>query len=420
MAGATDGSASSTTLPLSVTEAVRVVLAHARPQPVLRVPLGDAVGHILAADVRASIPLPPWTNAAMDGYAVRADDVRPARPEAPVSLRVVSAIAAGDTAAHPLQPGEAARIFTGAPIPAGADSVVRQEDTDRSGASVSIRDGRDAGQNVRRQGADLAVGDLALPRGTIIGPHQLALLASLAVTHPLVHRRPRVGVLGTGDEVIGLDHPEEILASRRLGNSNGPAIEALVRESGGVAVSLGLVGDDPVAIRERIAGATDVDLVLTAGGVSVGDHDHLRSVLLSLGAALLFTRVRVRPGGPTSCGVLPDGRLWIGLPGNPVSALVTFELFARPAIRAMMGDPAPLRPRFRVILTEAIRRNPTLDMWLRATFTRPDDDGLPHAHLTGPQGSGMLTSVARSQGLIEVPAGEGALPGGSTASALAW
>lgn len=420
MVGATDDGPPSTTQPLSVNEAARAVRAHARPQPVLRVPLVDAVGHILAADVTAPIPLPPWTNAGMDGYAVRAEDVRTARPDAPVSLRVVSAIAAGDTAARPLQPGEAARIFTGAPIPAGADSVVRQEDSDRGSETVSIRDGRDAGQNVRLQGADLALGDLALPRGTIIGPHQLALLASLAVTHPMVHRRPRVGVLGTGDEVIGLDHPEDILSSRRLGNSNGPAIEALVRESGGVAVSLGLVGDDPVAIRERIAGAADVDLVLTAGGVSVGDHDHLRSVMLSLGATLLFTRVRVRPGGPTSCGVLPDGRLWIGLPGNPVSAMVTFELFARPAIRTMMGDPSPLRPRFRVILEEDIRRNPTLDMWLRATFTRPNDDGLPHAQLTGPQGSGMLTSVARSHGLIEVPAGDGPLVAGSTAIALAW
>ena len=420
MADATDHDEPVVAPPLSVEAAVGVVLSHVRPQPALRVPLLDAVGHILAEDVTAAIPLPPWTNAAMDGYAVRADDIRGARGDAPVSLCVVSSIAAGGAPARAVGPGEAARIFTGAPIPDGADSVVRQEDTDRGEVTVSVRDGRDAGLNVRRQGNDLATGALALPRGTIIGPHQLALLASLAVTHPMVHRRPRIGVLGTGDEVIGLDHPEEILSGRRLGNSNGPALESLVRESGGVAVSLGLVGDDPAAIRERLQGAADVDLLLTAGGVSVGDHDHLRSVVVSLGATLCFTRVLVRPGGPTSCGVLPDGRLWIGLPGNPVSAMVTYELFARPAIRAMMGDPSPERRRFRVRLEESVRRNPTLAMWQRARFSWPDDSGVPHARLTGPQGSGALTSVARSDGLVEVPAGEGTLAAGAMATALAW
>ena len=406
--------------PLSVTEAVEVVLSHARPQPVLRVPLVDSIGHFLAEDVTAAIPLPPWTNAAMDGYAVHAEDVREARSDAPVSLRVVSAIAAGAEVSGALQRGEAARIFTGAPVPAGADTVVRQEDTDRGREVVIVHDSRDAGHNVRTKGNDLAAGDLALPRGTAIGPHQLALLASLAVTHPMVHRRPRVGVLGTGDEVIGLDHPEEILSGRRLGNSNGPAIEALVAESGGVPVSLGLVGDDPAAIRDRLLGATNVDLLLTAGGVSVGDHDHLRGVLESLGAKLHFTRVAVRPGGPTSCGVLPDGRLWIGLPGNPVSAMVTYELFARPAIRAMMGDPSPQRPRLRVLLDERVDRNPNLVMWLRAMFTWPDASGVAHARLTGPQGSGALTSVARSQGLVEIPPGGGSLDAGSMATALAW
>jgi molybdopterin molybdotransferase len=420
VADAIDGGEGLTIPPLSVAEAVGVVLSHTKPQPVLRVPLVDAVGHILAEEVVAPIPLPPWTNAAMDGYAVRADDIREARSDAPVSLRVVSAIAAGDAVARALQPGEAARIFTGAPVPAGADSVVRQEDTDRGRDTVRICNGRDAGHNIRLEGTDLAAGDLALPRGTTIGPHQLALLASLGVTHPLVHRRPRVAVLGTGDEVVDLDHPEEIVSRRRLGNSNGPAIEALVRESGGVAVSLGLVGDDPSAIRERLLAAGDADLLITAGGVSVGDHDHLRRVLASLGATLHFTRVQVRPGGPTSCGVLPDGRLWIGLPGNPVSAMVTYELFARPVIRAMMGDPSPERQRFRVRLEESVHRNPRLAMWLRVRFTRPDDSGVMSARLTGPQGSGALTSVARSQGLIEIPAGEGSLVMGSMVTAIAW
>lgn len=408
------------TTPLSVAEASRAILAQVRPQPTLRVPLVDAIGHLLATDVLAPIALPPWTNSAMDGYAVRAGDIRGASGDAPVLLRVIGAIAAGGEAARPLGPGEAVRIFTGAPVPGGADSVVRQEDTDHGAEQVEVRSARDAGRNIRQAGADLSAGDLALAAGTPIGPHQLALLASLGVTLPLVHRKPRIGVLGTGDEIIGLDHPEEILSGRKLGNVNGPTIEALVREAGGVAVSLGLVGDDPVAIRERLAGASDVDLLITAGGVSVGDHDHLRRVIASLGATMLFTRVAMRPGGPTSSAVLPDRRLWIGLPGNPVSAMVTYELFARPAIRAMLGDAAPERRRMRVTIAEAIHREPRLAMWLRATFTQSDDAGLPVARLTGPQGSGMLTSLARAHGLIEIPPGVGSLPSGSTVTALAW
>lgn len=408
------------TTPLSVAEASRAILAQVRPQPALRVPLVDAIGHLLATDVHAPIDLPPWTNSAMDGYAVRAGDIRGANSDAPVLLRVIGAIAAGGDSGRSLGLGEAIRIFTGAPVPPGADSVVRQEDTDRGAAQVEVRSARDAGRNIRHAGTDLAAGDLALAAGTPIGPHQLALLASLGVTLPLVHRKPRIGVLGTGDEIIGLDHPEEILSSRKLGNVNGPTIEALVRETGGVAVSLGIVGDDPAAIRQRLVDASDVDLLITAGGVSVGDHDHLRPVIASLGATMLFTRVAMRPGGPASSAVLPDGRLWIGLPGNPVSAMVTYELFARPALRAMLGDATPERARMRVTIAETIRQEPRLAMWLRATFHHEGESGLAVARLTGPQGSGMLTSLARSHGLIEIPPGEGSLPSGSTVTALAW
>lgn len=402
----------------SAGEAARDIVAVVPVQPPLRIPLIDSVGHVLAEDLTASIDLPPWTNAAMDGYAVRAKDIRGARHDAPVHLRVIGAIPAGAIPDRALRTGEAMRIYTGAPLPADADSVIRQEDTDRGADYVTVFDDRDAGANVRRAGGDLARGAPALPSGTVIGPHQLALLAALAVTHPMVHRRPRVGILATGDEVVSLDHPEEILASRRLADVNSPALAALVQQAGGVAVPLGLSPDDPAELQRVVLAADDVDLLITAGGVSVGDHDHVRSVMAACGVTTSFDRVRIRPGGPTTFGRFPPGRPWLALPGNPVSAMVTFELFGRPAVRAMSGHRDPFRPVTQVVLADDARRDPVLDQYLRCTFDAPEDGRMARATLTGPQGSGMLMSMARADGLVLVPAGEGAALAG--AMARAW
>lgn len=401
----------------SAGEAARDIVAVVPVQPPLRIPLIDSVGHVLAEDLTASIDLPPWTNAAMDGYAVRAKDIRGARRDAPVHLRVIGAIPAGAVPDRALRTGEAMRIYTGAPLPADADSVIRQEDTDRGAEYVTVFDDRDAGANVRRVGGDLARGAPALSSGTIIGPHQLALLAALAVTHPMVHRRPRVGILATGDEVVSLDHPEEILAARRLADVNSPALAALVQQAGGVAVPLGLSPDDPAELQRVVLAADDVDLLITAGGVSVGDHDHVRSVMAACGVTTSFDRVRIRPGGPTTFGRFPPGRPWLALPGNPVSAMVTFELFGRPAVRAMSGHRDPFRPATQVVLADDVRRDPVLDQYLRCTFDAPEDGRMATATLTGPQGSGMLMSMARADGLVLVPAGEGAALAGSMARA---
>ena len=395
----------------SVAEAGRAIVASVAVQPHLRVPLADALGHVLAEDMMAPIPLPPWTNAAMDGFAVRADDVRGASTAVPVRLRVVDVVAAGDQLRHALQQGEAVRVYTGAPVPEGADSVIRQEDSDRGAVEVAITNDRDAGANLRPAGGDLARGALALAAGTVIGPHQLALLAALAVAHPLVVRRPRVGILAGGDELVTLDRREEILSGERLSDVNGPALLALVQQAGGVPVSLGLVRDDPVALRATVEAAQDVDLLITAGGVSVGDRDYVREVMAALGVRLVVQRVKIRPGGPTAFGVLPDGRGWLALPGNPVSAMVTFELFGRPAIRKMAGHAHVYRRMMRVVLDDAVRRDPVLDLYLRVVLTWPDDGGMPHARLTGPQGSGMLTSMAKADALLVVKAGNGAVGG---------
>jgi molybdopterin molybdotransferase len=403
---------------LSATEAANEIVAAVAVQPSLRVPLADARGHVLAEDVFASIPLPPWTNSAMDGYAVRGDDVRGATPEAPMQLRVVDAVRAGEFPRRSLGTGEAVRVFTGAPVPLGADTVVRQEDTDRGMTMVAIHRDRDAGANVRLSGADLAHGALALGAGASLGAHQLAVLAALGVAHPMVHRLPRIAVLATGDEIVSIDHPEDILAARKLADVNGPVLAALVHEAGGVAVSLGIVRDDPAELQERLNASDDFDMLITVGGVSVGDHDHVRDALAARGARTRFDRVRVRPGGPTVFGLLPDRRPWLGLPGNPVSAMVTFELFGRPAIRAMAGHRDPFRVVLRAILGADAKQDATLDQFVRCTFSPSAREGLPMARLTGPQGSGMLMSIVHADGLAIIPAGNATIPAGSMVDAL--
>ncbi len=402
---------------VTVDEATERLLAAVKPQPPLRMPLDDAHGHVLAEAVTASIPLPPWTNSAMDGYAVRAADLAGASSRAPVTLRLVGASVAGGATPAPLGRGEALRIFTGAPVPDGADVVVRQEDCRVDGDAVAIAGVRTAGHNVRAAGGDLAAGAVALAAGTVLGPGQVALLAALGVSHPLVHRRPRVGILATGDELVAIDHADEVLSGRRLGDANGPALAAAVIAAGGTPVRLGIVPDRPEAIRDAIAAAPDVDLVVTAGGVSVGDRDYLHAVAAGLGVVERFSRVRMRPGGPTTFGSFPDGRGWLGLPGNPVSAMVAFRLFGRPAIRAMSGHRPPLEPRITVVMDDIVGRDASLELFVRVVLAG-GGDGVPRARLTGPQGSGMLTSIARADALAVVAPGEGALEAGSPTPAL--
>jgi molybdopterin molybdotransferase len=403
---------------VSVEEAARDIVAAVAVQPSLRMPLLDACGHVLRHDVLAAVALPPWTNAGMDGYAIRADDLHGASPTTPVRLHVIDSIAAGTVTTRSLGAGEAARIFTGAPLPPGADSVIRQEDTAREGATITILSDRDARANVRHAGGDLALGALALGAGTVLGPHQIALLAALAVAHPVVHRRPRVGILTSGDELVSLEHPDEILAARKQADVNTPALAALVQQAGGIAVPLGIARDNRQELHRLIEAADDIDLLITAGGVSVGDHDHIRAVMVAREVHTIFDRVRVRPGGPTAFGTFPDGRPWLALPGNPVSAMVTFELFGRPAIRRMAGYRNPFRRPMRAMLHDAVRPDATLDQYLRVSFTGDAGGGLPVAALTGAQGSGMLMSLARADGLVIIPAGHDVVPARSSVAAV--
>lgn len=403
------------TPPLAAAEAACRILEEVRRQPALRMPLDDALDAVLAEDVVSPLDIPAWTNSAMDGYATRGEDVRGASEERPVTLRVVEHLPAGRFPTRSIGPGECARIFTGAPLPEGADTVIRQEDTDQGDRVVTIVRDRDVGVNIRRAGEDIRKGRTVLGAGSELGPAQLGVLASLAVANPLVYRQPRVAILGSGDEIVDVDQPEEILSGRKIASSNTHTLMALVRRAGAEPVNLGIARDTPESLREHLTRALDADLLVTTAGISVGEHDYLRAVLDEIGAEQRFWKLRMRPGAPVGFGLL-HGIPWVGLPGNPVSTMVTFELFVRPAIRRMAGHSLPFRRTVPVRAAEPIHLRPRLQHFLRAVVT-DGADGL-EARLTGPQGSGILTSMILANALLVVPEGQLETPAGAMLRAL--
>ena len=386
---------------LTVPEAVREISEGIRPREIERVPLLDVLGRVLATNAIAPYTLPQWDNSAMDGYAVRAADIEAATADHPVALPVLGTVAAGAFADRHVGAGEAMRIMTGAPIPEGADTVIRVEDTDGGIERVTIRNARDARKNIRPRGEDFREGTVVVPAGTPLGAAQLGVLASLGYRDVDAHRRPVVAIAGSGDELVDLDRFDEVIAGKKIVGSNRYTLDALVRQSGGIPKHLGNALDTPGSLRAVLEQSRGCDLLVTSAGASVGEFDYTRQVLESLGADLKFWRVRMRPGAPLGFGTL-DGMPWIGLPGNPVSAMVTFELFARPVIRRMLGHSRLYRRPLSAVLEEPVSTGARLMHFLRA-ITRVRDDGLLAVRLTGPQGSGILTSMSQANALLVVP-----------------
>jgi molybdopterin molybdotransferase len=385
---------------LTPTEAASQIISEIRPLPVVCIPLLDALDCVLANDVRSPIDLPAWDNSAMDGYAVRSADFKAAG--AAVELRVVEYLPAGKFPTKALGPGECARIFTGAPLPQGADGVIRQEDaTPLEGDRVRVDQTRDLGKNLRHRGEDIRKESVVLARGTPLGPAQLGMLASIGESEVFVHRRPRVSFFGSGDEIADLDERDAILRGRKIASSNTYTLQAMIRRAGAEPVNLGIARDDPADLRVRVKAAFTSDLLVTSAGVSVGEHDYVRQVLDEVRATPKFWKIGMRPGAPVGFGVI--GALpWIGLPGNPVSTMVTFELFVRPAIRKMLGHTNLFRRTVNVTVAEPIELGPRLRHFLRAVVSE-DADGSRTARLAGPQGSGILTSMAKANALLIVP-----------------
>lgn len=403
--------------PPTVDEAIRRLLSGPLPLRAAPTPLRGALGRVLGEDQFAPFPLPQWTNAAMDGYAVRAEDVRGASATTPVVLPVIAEIVAGAEATRRLGPREAMRIFTGGRVPVGADSVIRQEDSDRGMERVTIVSARDAGRNVREAGSDIASGALVLARGTRIGPGEISLLTALTLQDPPLHAAPRVAILSTGDEVAPPGEVTAVRAGVRLADSNSPTLAALVTLAGGTPIILGPIRDDPAALAAAVRGAGEVDLILTVGGVSVGDHDHVPAVMQGLGAELLFRRALLRPGGPTTAARLPDGRLWIGLPGNPVSAMVTFTLFAHPVIRQLSGE-TPGSHQRRVRLGSPVSGHATLELFVRVSALPAAPDGVLVVEPTGGVGSARMLTMRGARFLVRIPAGSGEVEAGTLLDAI--
>jgi len=369
-------------------------------------PIRDAVGLVTAADVVAAEAVPPFANTAMDGYAVRAADTDGAGPEDPVRLEVAGELPAGQAPAQPVEEGEAIRIMTGAPMPDGADAVVMVEYTERDGDAVRVMHAAKPGDHVRAAGGDLTPGDLVFPAGTVLGPAHVGVLASLGDQEVEVVSRARVGVLSTGDELVerGPLHPGQIR------DSNRPMLLALVAGAGADAVNLGLARDDEKIITRTLEDAlATCDAVITSGGVSVGDFDYVKAALDRLGG-LQSRQVAIKPAKPLAFGVV-EGTPVFGLPGNPVSSLVSFELFARPALLTMMGHRARFRPEVTATAEEAMPRKPDGKLHLDRVRVRAEGDSYVAAR-TGNQASNVLSATAVANGFALLPDGDGVPEGG--------
>ena len=383
-------------------EAQRLVLERVRPLPTERVPLELAAGRVLAEAARAAVDLPPFPSSAMDGFAVRAGDV-------PGTLPVAARIAAGRPAPRALAPGEAMAIATGGVVPEGADAVIPVEYVVEHDNEVEFPAAGVVGANVRPRGGDLRAGDEVVPAGTRLGPAQLGALAAAGVADVDCGAIPRAAVVATGTE---LRRPGEPLGPGEVYEANGLILETQLRSAGASVERLAAVADDEDAHREAIARGLEHDVLVTSGGVSVGPHDLVRRVESELGVEEVFWRVAVKPGKPVSFGVR-ERTLVFGLPGNPVSSLVTFELFVRPCVLALQGAADPL-PRFEPgTLAAAVKRNPARDELVRARRNpRPDGAAAELEPVVG-QESHMIARSAVADVLVLIPRGEGGLEAGS-------
>ncbi|KJE20325.1 molybdopterin molybdochelatase [Frankia torreyi] len=402
----------------TVDEHLERILAEVAPTRPRRAGLEQAHGCVLAADVRATVALPSFDNSAMDGYAVRAADVAAATEDAPTVLPVVGDIPAGPGTPAPLEPGTAVRIMTGAPLPRGADAVVQLEWTDGGRESVAVRRPAARGLHIRRAGEDVTPGALVLPAGTVIGSAQIGLLAAVNVARPPVHPRPRVAVLSTGTELVEVGSR---LGAGQIVDSNSHGIAAAAREAGAVVRRLTGVPDEPDAFAKALHGVLgDVDAVVTTGGVSVGAYDVVKEVLTGTGS-VRFDQVAMQPGKPQGFGLV-EGVPIFALPGNPVSALVSFELFVRPALRRMRGLTATGLPRIVVTVGTALRSPSGRRSFVRVGLDRLGENGRPGpatvARPAGGQGSHQLTSLAGAQALLVIPEDVTEVPVGSRLPAL--
>ncbi|MEE8494599.1 MAG: gephyrin-like molybdotransferase Glp [Nitrospirales bacterium] len=388
-------------------EAQKTVLDAAHPLGLEKVGLLEALGRVLGEDIVAARDNPPWDNSAMDGFAVRWEDIKQEHAVTKlVELMVIEDVQAGTVATKSVGPGQAIRIMTGAAVPKGADTVVKIEETEPSGDKVRIFKQVERGGNIRPQGEDVKKGDTIIAKGTQIRSAESGMLAILAKSFVLAYQRPRVAILSTGDELADLD---ERFDEDKIINSNSYGIAAAVQEAGGIPILLGIAKDHPAALKEKIAHGLNADILVLSGGVSMGDSDFTKAVFKDLGAEINLWKLAIRPGQPLAFGKI-QGRLAFGLPGNPVSSMVTFEQLVRPAMLKMGGHRSYRRQVVQAVFQEKLAKRTDLRYFLRGVLRR--QNGVLTVRTTGDQGSGILTSMVKANGLIDVPEGvEGLNPG---------
>jgi molybdopterin molybdotransferase len=382
---------------ISLEAALSQILAAIRPLGMEKVNLLDALGRVIGEDIVASRPVPPKDNSAMDGYALRSEDIYGASRERPVVLNVIEDIPAGAIPQKRVGQGQAARIMTGAPVPEGADAVTRMEDTEKDAQTVRIFVEVPAGQDIRLAGEDVRPGETVISRGDMIRPAEIGMLAALGRAFISVHQKPLVAILATGNELVDVDEnpsPWQIISS------NSYALAAQVLDCGAIPLQIGIAKDTREDLTAKLKSALRADLIISSGGVSVGDYDLVKDIMKEVGNRMQFWQVAMRPGKPLAFGAM-DGVPLFGLPGNPVSSMVSFEQFVRPSILKMMGHRNLFRRTIQAVLTESIDKKKGTRHFIRARITF--EDGRYRAVSTGEQGSGILKSMVQANGLIVLP-----------------
>jgi len=382
---------------ISLEEALRQILDTIHPLGLEKIHILDALGRVIGEDILAPRPIPPKNNSAMDGYAIRCEDTRDTSQERPVILEVIEDIPAGSIPRKVVGSGQATRIMTGAPIPEGANAVMRMEDTEKNGRMVKIFVEATEGQDIRLAGEDVRQGEEVISRGCMIRPAEIGMMAALGRSFISVYQKPLVAVLATGDELVDVDEnpsPWQIISS------NSYAIAAQILDCGAIPLQIGIAKDTREDLTAKLKSALRADLIISSGGVSVGDYDLVKDIMKEVGNRMQFWQVAMRPGKPLAFGAMNDVPLF-GLPGNPVSSMVSFEQFVRPSLLKMMGHQNLFRRTVKALLKEAIIKKKGTRHFIRAHITF--ENGQYQALTTGEQGSGILKSMVKANGLIVLP-----------------
>ena len=382
---------------ISVEEALDKILPHIDPLGSEKVSILEALGRVIAEDIYATRDIPPLDNSGMDGYAVRSEDTRDAGQNDPVRLEVIEDLPAGFISTRTVGRGEAIRIMTGAPIPRGADTIIPVEYTKKEDSFVAIFKGVSPGENIRRAGEDVKKGERVISSGDLIRPAEVGMLASLGRSFVSVYQRPMVAILCTGEELVDVDGD---LDKGKIVSSNSYALAAQVKDCGAIPVQLGIAKDQKEEIKEKLLQGLRADVLISSAGVSVGDYDFVKEILNDLGMEMVFWKVAMKPGKPLAFGTIKEKPVF-GLPGNPVSSMVSFEQFVRPSLLKMMGHHQIFRPIIEAILKEDIHKEPGSRHFVRAAVIFERDHYF--VTITGAQGSGILRSMVKANGLVVIP-----------------